>query len=351
MGFLSKLLLFVSFLLSGALVLAYMAPFIPPSTFSIPTSLGLVHPALLLLNAISVIYWGLRKSVYAFVFLGIILLGWTHIKGFIGFNFSPPPKVETIKIMSYNVAQLHNIKEVSKRNDAQGTYDELLEYLKSEQPDILCVGEMNSKFIDDLKKDLQMPYVASTQSSIKGEVLAIFSKFRVINSKDIKFQDSYNGNMYADLEIKGTVYRVFNIHLESNRVTNLTHNFINPDIENKERVKRATSILKRFSQSAILRENQARVIAEEIKNSEYSVIVCGDFNDTPISYAYRILSKGLVDTFKEKGKGIGSTFAGNIPALKIDYILVSPDIEVVSHQIDRVLFSDHYPLSAEIRLD
>lgn len=351
MGLISKLLLFISFLLSGSLLLAYMAPFIPPTKFSLPTLLGLIHPALLLLNAISVIFWGLKKNIYAFVFLGVILMGWTHIKGFIGFNYATPTQTESVKIMSYNVARLHNIKEISKRNDAQGTYDELLAYLKSEKPDILCVGEMNLKFIKDLKKDLDMPYVASTETSSKGEVLTIYSKYKIVNSKDIKFQNSYNGNMYADIDIKGEIYRVFNIHLESNKVTNLTHNFTGSEIENKERVKRASSILKRFSHSATLRENQARAISEHINDTEFPVIVCGDFNDTPISYAYRILSKGLVDTFKEKGKGIGSTFAGNIPALKIDYILVSPEIEVVSHQIDRVLFSDHYPQSAEIRID
>lgn len=351
MGLFGKILFFISCMLSFALAVSYISPYIPPSEFIILAILGLMHPWLLLANVIMVIFWMFRKKWFAFVFLLIILGGWTHIKGFVGLNLSTPTESkESVKIMSYNVARLYNIKDVNKRHDSQETFTKLADYLKNQKPDILCIGEMNEKYIDSLKIILKLPYVASTDNSNGTELLTIFSKYEILNSEDILFKNSYNANMFADIKIKKQTFRVFNIHLESNKITDLTHKFAQSQQDNKVRAEQARFILSRFRQSAIIRENQANVIAGKIKDSPFPVIVCGDFNDTPVSHTYHLLSKGLKDAFKAKGKGIGTTFAGNIPALKIDYILTDPTIEILTHKIDRALFSDHYPLSATVLL-
>jgi endonuclease/exonuclease/phosphatase family metal-dependent hydrolase len=72
-----------------------------------------------------------------------------------------------------------------------------------------------------------------------------------------------------------------------------------------------------------MRARQAEILREHIAASPHPVIVCGDFNDTPLSYSYRLMSKGLKDSFMEKGWGLGTTYAGALPALRIDYILCS----------------------------
>ena len=351
MNFFEKILFFISCLLSFALALSYLTPYVPPSQFIVLSVLGLMHPWLLLINVLMVIYWMIRKKWFAFIFLIVILVGWSHITGFLGLNMGKGgTDVNAVKVMTYNIARLYNIKEVNKRHDSQNTFRKLAEYLKEEQPDILCIGEMNSEYIDSLKIILKLPHVASTKNSKSHELLTIFSKFEILNSEDIVFDNSYNANMFADIKIKENTYRVFNIHLESNKITDLTHKFAQSQQDNKERAEQAKYILSRFRLSAIEREGQANVIAEKIQNSPFPVIVCGDFNDTPVSYTYNKLSSGLKDAFKERGKGIGTTFAGKIPALKIDYILTDPSIEILDHKIDRALFSDHYPLSALILL-
>ena len=46
-------------------------------------------------------------------------------------------------------------------------------------------------------------------------------------------------------------------------------------------------------QAYIQRADQVDIIKEDIRLSPYPVIVCGDFNDTPVSYTYKTLSKEL----------------------------------------------------------
>ena len=97
------------------------------------------------------------------------------------------------------------------------------------------------------------------------------------------------------------------------------------------------------------REEQANFIAEHIQNSPHPVLVCGDMNDTPNSYAYGQLAKSLKDAFREKGSGLGSTYAGLIPFLRIDYIFTSPNNLVEEFKVVSNSTSDHYPIYTHIR--
>jgi endonuclease/exonuclease/phosphatase (EEP) superfamily protein YafD len=81
-----------------------------------------------------------------------------------------------------------------------------------------------------------------------------------------------------------------------------------------------------------------------MNTSPYPIILCGDFNDTPTSFTYKQLSEGLNDSFANAGLGIGQTYNGKFPALRIDYILYSPELEIVNFKTSEVSLSDHYPI-------
>jgi endonuclease/exonuclease/phosphatase family metal-dependent hydrolase len=72
--------------------------------------------------------------------------------------------------------------------------------------------------------------------------------------------------------------------------------------------------------------------------------VAGDFNDTPNSYAYRTLSQGMQDAFWKSGRGLGSTFNGPIPGLRIDHMLVDLYIKVERFEVVEEDISDHFPV-------
>jgi endonuclease/exonuclease/phosphatase family metal-dependent hydrolase len=76
--------------------------------------------------------------------------------------------------------------------------------------------------------------------------------------------------------------------------------------------------------------------------------VCGDFNDTPSSYSYRLLSSGLHDAFRHGGRGNSFSYNGNLPAVSIDHILVAKNYPVYGFRVVRKVAGDHYPVRAEI---
>lgn len=99
-----------------------------------------------------------------------------------------------------------------------------------------------------------------------------------------------------------------------------------------------------------MRTAQAQQVKEFIAASPYATLIVGDLNDTPLSYTYRQLAKGFKDAFKEKGKGVGITYGGAVPGLRIDYILASKEIDFTSYDCPKVHLSDHYPIFCSFEL-
>lgn len=64
----------------------------------------------------------------------------------------------------------------------------------------------------------------------------------------------------------------------------------------KEKVKSGMRLLiRKLAEASAIRAPQADAIAHEITTSPHpSIIVCGDFNDTPISYTHRTIAQDLM---------------------------------------------------------
>ena len=87
-----------------------------------------------------------------------------------------------------------------------------------------------------------------------------------------------------------------------------------------------------------------------MNESPYKVIICGDFNDVPNSYAYNTIGKGLKNAYAEKGSGIGRTFASISPTLRIDNIFVDKKLQVEQFARIKKKLSDHFPIIADVTL-
>jgi endonuclease/exonuclease/phosphatase family metal-dependent hydrolase len=92
------------------------------------------------------------------------------------------------------------------------------------------------------------------------------------------------------------------------------------------------------------------MIRRKIEESPYPVIVCGDFNDTPSSYAYRETKGWLKDAFVQSGRGIGLTYTGKLPSFRIDYILYNKKFRSYNFKIHKIPYSDHFPISCDLKL-
>ncbi|MPN35093.1 hypothetical protein SDC9_182588 [bioreactor metagenome] len=83
-------------------------------------------------------------------------------------------------------------------------------------------------------------------------------------------------------------------------------------------------------------------------DSNLPAIVCGDFNDTPMSYTYKNLAFHKRDSFRQAGKGFSATYSLMWPLLRIDYILYPAPYCSLSHKTPRIEYSDHYPVVSEL---
>lgn len=92
------------------------------------------------------------------------------------------------------------------------------------------------------------------------------------------------------------------------------------------------------------------MMKDHMAQCPYPYIVAGDFNDTPSSYAVNQMSKGIKNAFREKGRGLGRTYNGDIPNYQIDYILVSPQFDVLNYTVIEKKLSDHYPIRSDLLL-
>ena len=153
--------------------------------------------------------------------------------------------------------------------------------------------------------------------------------------------------MYADIALNDNQnVRLYNIHLQSNQFSQEDYKFLEKIGGNTEDDKKSASkILNKLKKGYINRAKQTEIVMSSKAESPYPVIICGDFNDTPVSYAYHTLSTGMNDAFIEKGIGLGKTFSNPTPFLRIDYLLFNPMFKVNEYKCyDDEELSDHYPI-------
>jgi endonuclease/exonuclease/phosphatase (EEP) superfamily protein YafD len=124
-----------------------------------------------------------------------------------------------------------------------------------------------------------------------------------------------------------------------------------PSVENENAaIKESKSIISKFKKGFLKRQVQADRIRAEINMSPYPVIVTGDFNDVPNSYAYQMIGGNRKNAFVEKGIGLGRTFSGISPVLRIDNIFVDEKMNVLQYNLVKNKLSDHFPIMADVEM-
>ena len=349
LSFTNKILFFVNSLFLVGQIFSYLAPFISPSIFWPIAFFGLFFPIFLLINGIFLIYWTIITKKQFWANLLIFLIGFNSITSFIGKGENK--KVESVKnelsILSYNV-RLFNAYNWIKKDDVE---KKIIDFLKQTDSDILCIQEF---YAPNKLPGLNYPFKHIGIQNKKSQWhMAIYSRYQQINKSTISIYGEHMNNtcIFSDIIINKDTFRVFNIHLASNWFGQRDYDFIKNPTMNKKVIKEGFfRITSRLKKSFIKRAVEVDVIKEHMNNSPFPIIICGDFNDTPNSYAYKKISHGLKDSFLEQGIGIGSTFLGKIPFLRIDYILHSPRLKTNTFTTYKEKLSDHKAIESKISL-
>ncbi len=359
-GFFGKMARFISLILALLLCASYLAPIISPASFWPIAFFGLALPYLAALNLVSLFYWIFFRKVFLLVPLIALGLGYQQIPLQLAFNVSSTDVSKSernIRVMTYNAHRFTDKEGISTRE----IRDKIRGIFAQQLPDVVCIQEFFTdtavfNYEAQIKNIIGAEYtyyhkIVDRKAFTNG--LIIFSKFPIVNSNVIEFNEyrSENACIWVDIAFKGSIIRVFNVHLQSISFQPEDYEYIE---KVNEKLNTETSSTKRIGSrlksAFIKRAKQAELVRKEMDKSEYPVIVCGDFNDTPSSYSYTTIAKGLTSTFKEKGFGFAYTYTGPFPSFKIDHIICSPQFEVLSHQIIKEKIADHYPIRVDLVL-
>lgn len=275
-------------------------------------------------------------------------MGWNHLTNFFGLSLSTGVTSEqAIKIVTFNTSGLGFLADKDTNQHKLNVRNFINELNVNQKLDIFCVQEVTSSKAQQAVGKFNFKY----EHKIPYRGTAILSRFPIVKSGEVSFGTRANSCVWADIKIREKIVRVYNVHLKSNRLSTEAEKLLKKgDIQEKETWSNIKGIFGKFRYTSKIRVEQARKVRDHIVQSPYPVILCGDFNETPQSYVYAMLSEGLCDSFGEKGFGLGSTYSGSIPALRIDFILTDPRLRVLDCEILKEEYSDHYPVVTKIEI-
>ncbi len=365
---LRKIIWILNILAVAGLILALSASWVSPATVWWIALFGLGFEILFAINLLFVSYWLLMREKRYLLSLVFIILGLGKIFGIVQFNFSSRDESALkeegyFKTMSFNV-RLFNLYNWFHNKE---TRQNIFNFLQKENPDIVCFQEFYSsdrkeqgfRNVDTLKYYLgcQYSHIEYTLTLRKDDHwgIATYSKFPIVRKAARRFSKK-GGNFFlmTDVKIGNDTIRVFNTHLESIRFNWSEYKFIenlnNDDVEQDE-IEGSVTILRHLKRAFVKRVRQVEVLHDSIKASPYPVVLCGDFNDTPSSYTYAILSDHLQDAFRVSGNGAGKTYAGPFPSFRIDYIFHDPKLTSAAYRTMKEKLSDHYPISCMMKVE
>lgn len=345
---------------TGLLLLAAYSPHIRPVVHPVESCLGLTFPVFLFINVCFFVFWLIiQRYKSALLPLAGFLLCYPQIQTYLPVNFHTSSIPESsFKLLSYNVMGFDGSVKKDGKNP-------ILSYLKESGADILCLQEYatleSSRYLTqkDVERELKAyPYHRiHTVGNGKGQInkVACYSKFPILSARAVDYVSDYNGSVLYEIKIGEDTVTLINNHLESNKLTQADKDVYQDMLEapEKEKVKSgARLLLHKLAEASAIRAPQADAIAGEIARSSHrSVIVCGDFNDTPISYTHRVIARDLNDAFTESGRGLGISYNRNKFYFRIDNILTSKNLKVYNCTVDRsIKDSDHYPIGCYVEI-
>jgi endonuclease/exonuclease/phosphatase family metal-dependent hydrolase len=169
--------------------------------------------------------------------------------------------------------------------------------------------------------------------------------------EEIRFKGTRNIAIFTDILVNNDTIRVFNVHLQSYGIDPNKYSIMeSPIINEGDDIREVKEVGLKVIKASMLRAKQARVISEYVRKSPYPVIVCGDFNDTPVSFTYQKTRGELKDSFVQSGKGFARTFIGKLPSFRIDYILHSRVFRSYNYKQYNLKLSDHIPITCDLKI-
>ena len=385
-------------ILAILLMLSGFVPTISPETNSWLPLLGLAFPVFFALMVVAFFYWLLQGKWRSLFALSCLLLNLGQASLYIQWNDlnaetqgsknasdglenkqegdGPVNKgaldmnAKKLKIITYNT-QLFGLYQNESSVDIVNTeympaMDSFLRVLKKENADVVCLQEVYAKagglkaLARFLKAEGGYDYSQTyTLSERRPYGMIVLSKYAIKRWKPLPL-GSNTGNMamWFDIEIpseyaflRNAQIRIYNLHLQSFRFAKKDFEVMQKQKEQKEiDLEGSKGIISRLRLGYQRRAQQVGIVKQSVLNCDLPKVICGDFNDIPVSYTYRQLSAGMRDAFVEAGRGLETTYKGSMPSFRIDYVLFDNPMRALNYKSINEVPSDHKLLVAELQV-
>ncbi len=340
--FFKKILIWANIFVVLALLIAYLSPYSDPNKFWFVSFFGLFYPVIFLLNIAAIVLWVFIDMKMALISIIAISMGYNH---FININLSSKKveKTDIINIATYNVMSGWKGKSGEFENESlKNKLSELFEDI-----DILVLQEANA-YVQTLFDSI----LTSHQLYDADKGVIIYSRLPIINEGIIEFGTRSNSCLWVDLlNNSNDTIRLYGLHLQSNKITSDAKKVAEEiDLQEKKTWTGVGNIMKKYRKSLFKRANQTKKILAHKSNWNGPSIITGDFNDPTLSYVFHELKSNMKDSFLEAGTGLGITYGGSIPLLRIDHMLFSDHFQILNSKVKSIDFSDHYPVLSKVSL-
>jgi endonuclease/exonuclease/phosphatase family metal-dependent hydrolase len=321
---------------------SYLPPFINPDTFWPMATMGLLAPSLWGLVLLFAVYWMWKKDNAVWLSVITLLLGWEMMSN----AFAIPDGSVASNATKVNVVSLngHGFRQQPDK--------EIADFIKTLDADVLLLQEFKIRgegdaLAEEIQRQAAFPHLyRKTEAQ-----LAVFSRFPLKNGDVHYFSNRVNGYLMVDVAAPEGTFKLINAHLQTNGISNLANEVAHDaKFQEKKTWQKVKTMFGRYGRSNKVRTQQAQEILSASQKTSSPVLLAGDFNDVPTSYLYQQFRTKFQDAHLTQAWGLGTTYEGLLPGLRIDYIL--PDKHFTIHEFDRIpcSFSDHQAIRAEISL-
>jgi endonuclease/exonuclease/phosphatase family metal-dependent hydrolase len=363
--FTKRILIAINIIIALFFLLGCYGNYFNPSQFWFTGLFAIASFYFLLLLFVFIVFWLFTKPLFVFIGIITILLAWQPLNQLVKFRLSSKFLIQKqpadIRVMSWNVEHFDILEHKTHPERKQ----EMIDMVNGYQPDVACFQEMVGSdrvpsainYVPGFLKKLNMTdYHYSYNLKLDFDNnhhfgIITFSKYPIINKQTVSYPpNDYNSIFqYTDIVKDNDTFRIFNLHLQSLKFSDNNLKYIDdPSLKDEADLERSKNLISKFKTGFLKRRVQSDRIKKEIDKSPYPVIVCGDFNDVPNSYAYHTIGNGMKNAFAEKGTGIGRTFYSISPTLRIDNIFTDNRIYVEQYVRVKKKISDHFPIIADL---
>jgi len=329
---------------------AYLSPYVSPETLWPFSFAALLFPTLILLHILLAGWWIFKRKRYWILSAVMLTLGVGNLQELVGTGAEKQADT-SISVGVYNLLGGKHIYD----KDPEAFRQNLKSFHTCFKVDVLATAEtpqykvVRKALSETLDEDGLKYHYFPNESYV-----ALHSRYPLIKARLVKAFNNANALVAAEIvpQQGGDTLTILAAHLESNHVR-LDATRVIKDAANarKQAYWTVRDVAINYRRAARRRTSQAQLIAKIVRESPHPVVLMGDLNDTPLSYTIGELRRsGLIDAFRQNGQGLGITYPGTIPGLRIDYVFVDPSLEVLAADVVDCGFSDHNATTARLGL-